>query len=161
MERIIYDQTQEFLSKNKIIYRFQPSFQKNYSTNTCLGHLTGEITTRFEKGLFTGMILITLKKAFGTSDCQILIKKMKYLSFSKNVIAWFESYLSEQKFKVNINTSHSSPWHLICGISQGSIPGPLLFLLYINDLSEDVVSNLLLYAVFQDKNVTEIENQLL
>ena len=96
MERIIYDQTQEFLSKNKIIYRFQLGFQKkNYSTNTCLGHLTGEITTRFEKGLFTGMILIALKKAFDTIDCQILIKKMKYLSFSKNVIAWFKSYLSE------------------------------------------------------------------
>ena len=60
IERTILDQTQEFLSKNKILYRFQSGFRKNYSTNTCLGHLTDKITTRFEKGLFTRMILIDL-----------------------------------------------------------------------------------------------------
>ena len=83
IERIIHDQTQEFLSKNKILYRFQSGFRKNYSTNTCLGHLTDKITIGFEKGLFTGMILIDLKKAFDTIDHQILIKKMKYLRFLK------------------------------------------------------------------------------
>ena len=95
IERIIHDQTQDFLSKNKILYRFQSGFQKNYSTNTCLGHLTDKINTGFEKGLFNGMILIDLQKAFDTTGRQILIKKMKYLDFSKNVIAWFKSYLSE------------------------------------------------------------------
>ena len=83
------------MSKNKILYRFQSGFQKNYSTNTCLGHLTDKINTGFEKGLFNGMILIDLQKAFDTIGRQILIKKMKYLDFSKNVIAWFKSYLSE------------------------------------------------------------------
>ena len=75
-------------------------------------------------------------------------------------------YLSEQKFKININTSYSSPSNLISGIPQGSILGPLLFLLYINDLPQAVASDLLLYAddtciVFQHENVTEIEKQLL
>ena len=50
-ERIIHDQTQELLSQNKILYRFQSGFWKNYSTNTCLGHLTDKITAGFEKGL--------------------------------------------------------------------------------------------------------------
>ena len=68
IKRIILDQTQEFLSKNKILYRFQSGFHKNYSTNTCLGLLTDKITTRSEKGLFTGMILIDLQKAFDTID---------------------------------------------------------------------------------------------
>ena len=86
IERIIHDQTQEFLSKNKILYRFQSGFRKNYSTNTCLGHLTDKITTGFEKGLFTGMILIDLQKAFDTIDHQILIKKMKYLGFSNCLV---------------------------------------------------------------------------
>ena len=66
-------------------------FQKNYSTNTGLGHLTDKINTRFEKGLFTGMVLIDLQKAFDTIDHQILLKKMKYLGFSKNTITWFKS----------------------------------------------------------------------
>ena len=59
-ERIVQDQTEEFLSKNKLRYRFQSGFRKDYSTDTCLGHLTDKITTRFEKGLFTGMVLVEL-----------------------------------------------------------------------------------------------------
>ena len=101
--RFIHDQTQESLSKNKILYRFQSGFPKNYSTNSCLGHLTDKITIGFEKGIFAGMILIDLQKAFDTIDHQILIRKMKYLDISKNVIAWFKSYPSERKFKIYFN----------------------------------------------------------
>ena len=120
-------------------------FSKNYSTNTCLGHLTDKITTGFEKGLFTGMVLIDLQKAFDTIDHQILLKKMKYLGFSKNTVTWFKSYLCEQKFKISINTSYSSPASLLCGVPQGFILDPLLFLLYINDFPQAVSSNSLFY----------------
>ena len=109
------------------------------------------------------MILIDLQKVF---DHQILIKKWKYLGFSKNVIPLFKLYLSERKFKISIKTIYSSPSNLICNVPQGSILGALLFLLYINGLPQAVVSDSLLYAddtciVFQHKNVTEIEKQLL
>ena len=59
IERIIHDKTQEFLSENKILYRFQSDFQKNHSTNTYLRHLTHIITSGFEKGIFSGLILLT------------------------------------------------------------------------------------------------------
>ena len=66
---------------------FSRVFEKNYSSNTCLGHLTDQIPTAFGKGLFTGMILIDLqKKVFDTIGHQILLTKMKYLGFSKNTI---------------------------------------------------------------------------
>ena len=112
------------------------------------------------------MILIDLQKAFDTTDHHILLKKMKYLGFSKNTITWFKSYLCERKFRISINTSYSSPSNLLCGIPQGSILGPLLFLLYINDLPQAFVSDLLLYAddtciVFQHKSKIEIEKQLI
>ena len=113
--------------KNKILYRFQPGFWKNYSTNTCLGHLIDKITIYqiWKRSFVTRMILIYLQRVFDTIDNQILIKKMN----KEN--NWCKSYLSEQKLEININTSFSSPSNLICGIPQGSILGQLLFLLYI------------------------------
>ena len=58
-----------------------------------------------KKGLFTGMVSIDLQKVFDTTDHQILLKKVKYLGFSKNTIAWFKSYLCERKSKISLNTS--------------------------------------------------------
>ena len=152
------------MSKNKLLHRFQSDFRRNYSINTCLGHLTDKITG-FEKGIFTEIILIDLQKAFDTIDHQILLKKVKYLGFSKNTITWFNSYLCERKFKISINTSYFSPSNLLCGVLQGSILGSLLFLLYIDDLPQAVISNSLLYSddtciVFQHKSEIEIEKNL-
>ena len=151
------------MSKNKVLYRFQSGFQKTGSTNTSFGHLTDKIATGFEKGLFTGMILIDLQKTFDTIDLQILLKKTKYLGFFQKHNRIVKSYLCERKFKIGLNTSYSSPSNLLCGVPQGSILGPFLFLLYINDLPQAVVSDSLLYVddtciVFQHKTV--IEKQL-
>ena len=78
---------------------------------------------------------------------------------------WFKSYLSNRKFKVNLNQIFSEPGNLLCGVPQGSILGPLLFLRYINDIPQSVNCELLLYAddtclIFQHNDIKEIENQL-
>ena len=75
IEKIIHDQTQNFLDKNNVIYRYQSGFRKIYSTDSCLSYLNNKITTGFESGLFTSMILIDLQKAFDTINHDILIKK--------------------------------------------------------------------------------------
>ena len=94
----------------------------------------------------TGMILIDLQKAFDTIDHSILLGKLALLGFSKEAIEWFSSYLSNRSFSVSIEKSISDPGELKCGVPQGSILGPLLFLLYVNDMSQAVKCELFLYA---------------
>ena len=146
IEKVIHDQTQAYLDENKILYRFQSGFRKHFSTDSCLSYLNKKIATGFESGLHTGMILIDLQKAFNTINHKIPINKMEFLQFSKNVILLFKLYLSHRKFKVNLNKSFSQPGQLLCRVPHGSIFGPLLFLLYINDMPQAVKCELLLYA---------------
>ena len=165
IEKVIHDQTQEFLDANKILYKFQSGFRKGYSTDSCLSYLNNKIATGFESGLHTGMVLIDLQKAFDTINHEILINKMEFLGFSRSVTLWFKSYLSNRKFKVNLNQTFSEPGDLLCGVPRGSILGPLLFLLYINDMPQSVNCELLLYAddtclIFQHNDIKEIEIQL-
>ena len=72
----IHDQTQSFLDKNNIIYRYQSGFRKFFSTDSCLSYLNNKIAIGFEFGLYTGMILIDLQKTFYTVNHDILLKKM-------------------------------------------------------------------------------------
>ena len=89
---------------------------------------------------------------------------MGCIGFSEKIISWFESYLSGKTFKVNID-KFPDPGNLTCGVPHRSIIGPLLFLLYVNDIPQAVKCDLLLYAddtclTFQHENVKEIEDQL-
>ena len=165
IERIIHDQTQVFLDENKILFTYQSGFRKHYSTDTCLSYLTDRVRNGFEKGSLTGMILIDLQKAFDTIDHKILTEKMSCLGFSESTIRWYKSYLTNRCFIVNVGNDFSSPGKLLCGVPQGSILGPLLFLLYVNDMPQAVNSDLLLYAddtclIYTGKDINTIEEQL-
>ena len=90
---------------------------------------------------------------------------MECIGFSEKVISWFESYLSGRTFKVNIDKKFSDPGNLTCGVPQGSILGPLLFLLHVKDMPQAVKCDLFLYTydtclTFQHENAEEIEDQL-
>ena len=85
-EKVVHDQMHAFLDENKILYKFQSGFRRNFSTDLCLSYLSNKIASGFESGLHTGMILIDLQKAFDTIDYEILINKLEFLGFSKNVI---------------------------------------------------------------------------
>ena len=93
-----------------------------------------------------GNLSLDLQKAFDTIDHSILLEKMSCLGFAGKTIAWFTSYLTNRSFIVNVGKESSSPGKLSCGVPQGSILGPLLFLLYVNDMPQAVNSELLLYA---------------
>ena len=86
--------------------------------------------------MHTGMILVDLQKAFDTLDYGVLLEKMKYFGFRASVIKWFESYLSNRKFLICIDNVFSEAGTLKYGVPQGSFLRPLLFLLYVNDISQ-------------------------
>ena len=164
IEKVILNQTQNFLDTNMILYSYQSGFRKHHSTDTCLSYLTDKVRTGFEKGLLTGMVLINLQKAFDTIDHGTLLDKMNCLGFSYSTIAWFNSYLTKRSFIVNVGKEYSSPGKLSCGVPQGSILGPLLFL-YVTDMLQAVNSELLLYAddtclIYMGKDTKTIEEQL-
>ena len=161
IEKVIHDQTQRFLDKNDIIYRYQSGFRKFFSTDSCLSYLNNKIATGFESGLYTGMILIDLQKAFDTVNHNILLKKMEFMGFSEETTKWFKSYLSNRKFKVYIRNTFPEPGNLLSGVPQRSIFRPLLFFLHINDMLQTIDCELLIYAddtclVFQRKDINEI-----
>ena len=111
------------------------------------------------------MILNDLQKTFYMIDHDLLLKKLTTIEFSNHTIGWFKSYLSNRLFRVNLENFFSDPSNVTYEVPQRSILRPLLFLIYINDMPQDVKSNLFLYAndsclVFQGKDVLEIEKQL-
>ena len=164
-EKVIHNQTQSYLDKNNILYRFQSGFRQGYSTDTALSYLTNKIQSGFDDGLLTGMILIDLQKAFDTIDHDILLKKLNCLGFSTSSIAWFKSYLENRYFVVKVDDSFSEKAPLVCGVPQGSILGPLIFLIYANDMAQAVNCDLYLYAddsclVYTGRDPKEIENKL-
>ena len=84
IENVIHNQTEIFLKKNKILYKYQSGFRKSFSRNSCLALLTDKINKGFESGKYTDLILIDLQKAFDTIDYEILLKNGMHWIFGKS-----------------------------------------------------------------------------
>ena len=101
LERVVFTQLDSFLVKNNIIYEYQSGFRKSYSTESCLIHLHDYIKGNCAKGLYTGMVLLDIQKAFDTVDHEILCNKLKAMGVTDT--KWFHSYRTNRTQLVNVN----------------------------------------------------------
>lgn len=148
LEKLYIVRLDNFINKHNILTDSQYGFRANRSTAMALMELTEEITNSLDNKKYVVGVFIDLKKAFDTINHDILLKKMERYGIRGVALNWLNSYIRNRQQFVQMGDHKSSHADITCGVPQGSVLGPLLFILYINDICS--VSNILKFVLFAD-----------
>ena len=162
-EKLMYSRLIGFLNKNKVLYTHQFGFQKNKSTSLAILDVCIKLVESIEKREFSCCIFLDFAKAFDTVNHNILINKLEHYGIRGIPLDWFRSYLNERSQRVFVGGELSVDRKIKHGVPQGSVLGPLLFLLYINDIPKaSKMMNFYLFAddtslFYSHKNINTLE----
>ena len=134
LERLIYNRVYSFLTRENLLHKSQYGFRHKHSTINAVSDFYLQALQSIDKNETVISMFLDLSKAFDTLDHTILLKKLSFYGIRGLSLKWFKSYLDRRCHSVSFNNKQSDIFNINCGIPQGSILGPLLFIIYVNDL---------------------------
>ena len=150
-ERLVKNRLTEHLNENNLMNSFQSAYTKFNCTETTLLAVHDHIIRAMSQQQVTGLCLLDLSAAFDTIDHSILLHRLKsWFGFTETVLSWIHSYLSSRSFSVDINGIKSPSSQLLYGVPQGSVLGPLLFILYTTPLSTIISRSSVNHKLYAD-----------